>query len=250
MVAALWSGWVWASSSALLQTDLNLAGLSNPLKTWSISDLENLRYIHTQEKSPLGKTVSWKGPLLSSVVEKTIENLPPEQKAQVDLLVFTGVNGEKFQLPRWLTIKYPVLLAVQNGALKLVLPWTSKPKIWEEGLPLNRIQMRDIARVEFASYHQAYGSLYLKRRTDPLALRGEKIFVQNCTACHSMGIEKTTSKLSSSGHPAMIDSPRLQSRDVRALESYFDAYKVENPISGASASSDSATSLAAATTKE
>lgn len=218
----------WASTPL---SDVWTASASpKSLKSWSLDELKKLKESSSRERDPsTGKVISWKGPLMSTVVEKTIEDLPGEDKAQVDLIIFQSSTGDKAQVPRWLINKYPVMLAVHDGVLKLVLPWSTRPKIWEEGLPLNRYALKDIVQVEFANYQKIYGSFYLKRRTDPLALRGEKIFVQNCTTCHSAGIEKSARKLASTGHPEMKDAPKLKDRDMRALVSYIDEFKGENP---------------------
>jgi hypothetical protein len=180
---------------------------------------------------------------MSLLVDKTIESLPGDQKAQVDMIILKDASGDQIHIPRFLIVRYPVLLSPQKDGVKLVLPLTSKPKIWEEGLPLARYQMHDVVEIEFANYHQVYGSLYLKRQSDPLAARGQKIFIQNCTACHSMtgdgnifsGMEKSARKLASTGHPNVKGAPQLKSHEMKALVSYLDAFRSENPsTSGAS----------------
>lgn len=176
-----------------------------------------------------GEVKTWKGPLMSLVLEKTIDTLPGDQKAQVDLIVLKTGSGEQIRIPRWLVTKYPVLLVPKDNTFRLVLPWTSKPKIKDEGLPLTRYQLSNITQVELASYQQEFGSLYLKRRTDPLALRGEKLLVQNCTTCHELGIENQARKVTTTGHPAAKEAPKLESRDMRALIFYLDQLKVEKP---------------------
>jgi hypothetical protein len=219
---------VWAASSS-----------DHPLKSWSVSELQKLKAVSYREKDPTsGHTGTWKGPEMSLLVDKTIESLPGDQKAQVDLIILKDSTGRQIQLPRSLIVRYPVMLSAQNGGAKLVLPLSSKPRIWEEGLPLNLFQFHDVAQIEFANYHQLYGSLYLKSRKDPLAVRGEKIFVQNCLSCHAFngnggvgpaGVERTARKLASASHPQVKDAPQLKSREMKALISYLDAFRLENP---------------------
>ena len=107
----------------------------------------------------------------------------------------------------------------------------------QEGLPVESYFLSEVSRLELSNYSERYSGLFLKRRTDPLAMRGEKIFVQNCITCHSTGkIPSLTDgadhgaarqKLASGGHPPVKGSPKLNDRDFRALVNYLDAYRAE-----------------------
>lgn len=219
-----------ARAEAVLNTLWKATLPEHPLKAWSVAEIQALKNDSSREADPAnGNVKTWKGPLMSLVVEKTIEALPGDQKAQVDLIVLKTATGEQIRIPRWLVTKYPVLLVPKDDSFRLVLPWTSKPKIKEEGLPLTRYQLSNITQVVLASYQQEFGSLYLKKRTDPLALRGEKLLVQNCTTCHQMGIENQARKVTTSGHPVAKEAPKLENRDLRALTFYLDQLKIENP---------------------
>jgi mono/diheme cytochrome c family protein len=232
-----------------IQTIWNASSPSHPLKTWSFSEIQKLKSVSHHEKDPVsGQSSSWKGPEVSLLVDKTIESLPADQKAQVDVIVLKDSTGHSFQLPRALFVRFPAIISLQKSGAKLVLPLSSKPKIWEEGLPLGLFQMRDVTEIEFANSRQLYGSLFLKSRKDPLAVRGEKIYTQNCMSCHSgaagaagadskgpMGFESAARKLASASHPSVKNAPQLKSREMRALISYLDAFHLENPsTSGAS----------------
>jgi len=244
VAASLFAPFSFASGAGgEIQTIWSASSPSHPLKTWSFSEIEKLKSVSQHEKDPVsGQSSSWKGPEVSLLVDKTIESLPADQKAQVDVIVLKDSIGHSYQLPRALFVRFPAILSVQKSGAKLVLPLSSKPKIWEEGLPLGLFQMRDVTEIEFANSRQLYGSLFLKSRKDPLAVRGEKIYTQNCMSCHSgadskgpMGFETSARKLASASHPSVKNAPQLKSREMRALISYLDAFRLENPsTSGAS----------------
>ncbi len=252
------TGWIVSSAAVVslmasislanggeIKTVWNASEASHPLKSWTLSELQKLKSVTHHEKDPAtGRSGSWKGPEMSLLVDKTIESLPGDQKAQVDLIILKDAAGRSIRLPRSLIVRFPVILSPQGSGAKLVLPLSSKSKIWEEGLPLGLYQFHDVAEIEFANSHNLYGSFYLKSRKDPLAVRGEKIFIQNCLSCHAsgkagagepLGFEKSARKLASVNHPSVQNAPQLKSREMKALVSYLDAFRVENPsTSGAS----------------
>ena len=215
------------------------------LKRWDIADLSKFKQVSTQEKDPVtGKLANYKGVLLSHVLEQAMESVSPDQKAQVDLVVFRNPAGGQVLVPRSVITKYPVLLGVKDGKTTLVMPWTSKPRLMQEGLPVVAFFLADVTRVELTNYRERFGNLFLKRRTDPLAMRGEKIFVQNCVSCHATGqgnatlphspsvadlsVEARAHRLATVGHPVVEGAPKLDERDRRALVNYLDRFRAES----------------------
>jgi hypothetical protein len=90
--------------------------------------------------------------------------------------------------------------------------------------------------VELTSYQERLGSHFLKRRTDPAALRGEKLFVQNCMACHFSALSQWRQQGSGFGenlarinsrHGAQDWLEGLDERNSRALMSYWNAWLSE-----------------------
>lgn len=216
-----------------------------PLKSWSVAELMQLKKAQSRERElDSGQLVRWKGTLLSHWIEKALSDLKPEEKAQVDLVVLKATNGTQTVIPRYLITKYPLMLAyeregmplsVDGGLATVVIPWTSRAKIADEGLPLSTYFIRNVSKIELTSYGSRYSGLYLKRRTDPLAIRGEKLFLQNCISCHATGKapsltdgKSTRTLASASEHPKAESAPKLNERDVRALKSYLEAYRSEN----------------------
>lgn len=245
----------WAGEPGPLRTVWDAAAPERPLVLLSGEDLRHLRQQREREMdASTGQKVWRKGPLMSSVVEKAMDGLSNSDKAQVDLIVLKTGSGAEIQVPRWLITKYPVILALSGNSLRLVLPFRSHPDIRKEGLPLGSYAVSDIVEVDLSNYAKSYGPLLLKRRMDPVALRGEKLFVENCTSCHSAGIdgeaapvsvsvhegqplsmaeltgEGKARRLASGDHPAVKNLPRLSKPELRALGSYLRAFRLENPV--------------------
>lgn len=233
-------------------------GVQQELKTWNRKELLGFKKIISHEKAPAsgGKVIKWEGILLSQFLDKALESLPADNRAQVDLIVLKDRNGRSAYIPRALAGKYPLMLALQwdsNGVSELekmkgliysIVPWTSKSKILNEDLPLETFFVADVAKIELANYRDRFGTFFLKRRTDPSAIRGEKLFVQNCACCHlgSQGVnlnsligkitEEKSRKFASEGHPAVTpqSSIKLNQQTRRYLFRYLEAHRLENPV--------------------
>jgi hypothetical protein len=232
----------FAAESLRISAVWNASGHEQELKTWDQKGLTKLKSRESKEKDPhSGQVVQWKGALLSDLVDQALLELPPENKAQVDLIVLRGQHGEAL-VPRSIVVKYPVMLALTKegqslGGIQSVIPWTSRARILSEDLPLETYFVSGVYQVQLTNYRERYRALFLRRRTDPSAMRGEKLFVQNCISCHMEGHRVGTLNsrtIASSEHPqvrgALGAAPKINLRDRRYLTSYLDAYRSENPI--------------------
>jgi mono/diheme cytochrome c family protein len=223
-----------------------------------------------KERDPIsGKTAPFEGIPLATLIESLLEQIPLEQRAGVDLVVVRDrANAEVF-VPRWVVTRYPVLLALRTEGdqkkFQTVVPWTSKPHVQSEGLPIERYFVRDVAEIELTSYQARYKPLFLSRRTDPAAVRGEKIFVQNCMGCHAdkagggashgmpgPGVVTFVSRLlpenkartvASGAHPTVPGYAQFKGPELRALGSYLNAFRTENPALGAGVSPQAAAAV-------
>lgn len=240
-----------ATESYRLTATWSGTGRNQQLKTWELSELSRFKKVVSHEKDPLtGKIAKWEGVLVSTVLDKVLEGLSAENRAQIDLVVLRGANGEKAMVPRALISKYPIMFAMQRethhsglenrGPVYSVVPWSTRPKILNEDLPLESYFIPHVAQIELTSYKDRYSPFFLKRRTDPSAMRGEKLFVQNCTSCHASGRPPSIANLSFEGGMkkphAKIRSggglaERLSERDWKSILRYLNAYGVENPVS-------------------
>ena len=229
---------IWSVSTEV-KTELKV------LKSWSLSDLHQFKSTASYEKDPqTGKVTAWKGVLLSKIVEDVISPLSPEDRAHFDLVILRGRSGQSAAIPRALIVKYPILLANMEshsarGPLYTVVPWTSRPRIMNEDLPIESFFVPQVTRIELANYASRYGALFLKRRTDPLAIRGEKIFVQGCASCHTyrndsrsldVAAEERAQRYLAGNHPSIKGLIHLSETSRRSIARYLDAFRLESVL--------------------
>jgi hypothetical protein len=207
------------------------------LKTFSSDDLSHVRKISSVENDPeTGKPAHWTGVSLGDLIDQTMKDFPNEKKAQIDLVVLKNASGGEALIPRSFIVKYPVLLATSRDhkiltEIDSVPPWTSKSRSRTEGLSLETFFLSNVTEIDLANYRERYGTVFLRNRTEPTALRGEKTFIQNCLSCHDgakgeSGIAEARKPFID--HPAVKGAPKLDDRDRRALKSYLDLYRSEN----------------------
>lgn len=231
-----------------LKASWNAQGTHRELKSWSLADLSHLHKWSSREKDPVsGKVIKWEGVLMSQIVDQLLKHLPVENQAQIDLIILKNQLGERALIPRSLISSYPLFLAYQwessspkdhRGPLYSVVPWSSKPKILKEVLPLEKYFLGQVSQVELTNYRDQYSFLYLKRETDPSAMRGQKFVVQNCVGCHTaspganlfgLSNSEQISRFASLGHPSKSAIGPLSERDRRSVVRYLEAHQSENP---------------------
>ncbi|OFZ18021.1 MAG: hypothetical protein A2X94_04540 [Bdellovibrionales bacterium GWB1_55_8] len=227
---------VWGAQGAPYQLyTFDFNALSKELKTGS-----------SKEEDPAtGKVVRWSGVLLQGVIDRSLRDVAIESKARVDLIILKSRSGKEAVIPRSLVTKFPVLLATSREGTSLkglhsVIPWTSKSKVRVEKLPIGSFFLEDVVQIELANFQGRFQPFFLKRRTDPSALRGENLFLRNCVACHTDAGRSILSDLASesksrslaSGHPTIRGFTPLSERDQRAIQSYFYSFRAENAQQG------------------
>lgn len=228
------------------------AGQRQELQRYSLTQLGGLRATSSRERDRSGGDARvWKGPLLGDVLESSMKGLTVEQRAQFDLVVLSSRTGQSALVPRSFLSKYPMLLALSQdgkslagatGPIYSVPPWTSREgKMTKEGLPVQAFFVPGVSEVILTSYQTRFGEFILQRRTDPAAMRGQKIFVQTCATCHGAGLGPTLASLTSApfltkartlasgGHPVVAGFEKPSAKDERALNRYFDARNAEKP---------------------
>ena len=156
-----------------------------------------------------------------------MEDLPLDKKAQVDLVILKSEHGQPAQIPRALMTKYPLFLAYRwdsseseklgRGPLVSIIPWSSKPKIQSEEVPLESYFISQVTEIELTSYRDRFSPLILKRRTDPAAMRGEKLFVQNCVGCRALTGSTKLPKFN------------FNEKNWKSIGQYLQAHRAENP---------------------
>jgi hypothetical protein len=211
---------------------------------FSSADLTHIKRLSSSETDPeTGKSARWDGISLGDLIDRTMKSIPNEKKAQIDLVVLKTATGAEALVPRSFIVKYPMLLANRKDHQPLigfesVAPWTSQSKVRSEGLPLETYFLKGVTQVELGNYRERYGSVYLKSRKEPTALRGEKIFIQNCLSCHDGAKGETgiaEARRSMDQHPTVAGAPKLDERDRRSLKTYLETYQAENAAPGPTA---------------
>lgn len=216
------------------------------LKSWSLDGLRSLKRTRLTDREP-SSAVSrrFEGVSFSELIDQAIDGLPPEEKAVVDLVIVRNAAGDQALIPRSFVQRYRAVLALQMDGKALgarapysVMPWTSDSKASREGLPLEHYFVEAVSQIELTNYRQHFEGVFLQRRTNPLAVRGEKIFVRTCLACHEanrgpsvkvLQARLPTGEFKSFHSKEVIGLPSLSDLDQRGLQSYFRYIQRENP---------------------
>jgi mono/diheme cytochrome c family protein len=179
--------------------------------------------------------------LLSDLLEKSLESVPAERRSLYDLLIVKGAGGTQALLPRAFVIKYPILLASRREGKDLgargpmtVLPWTSNSKIRGETASLITLFVEGVSSIELANFKEQYPEYLLRKRTEPAAVRGEKLFREGCMTCHAVGKGPKVSEISSeaklkhlldTGHPEVEGMIKLTQAERRSLVRFLEMLK-------------------------
>lgn len=202
-----WDQWIagvflLSVSASGARADGNLLiRLESPVGTqFSYRDLGTLgegsgKSSEIREKNAQGRLVSFKGLSLATSVDDALKSLTPAERAQIDLVVIQGRDPRLTRfLPRAFLVKYPqIQLAYQESgkpisdAPRVILPLLTQSKIRTEGVLLEPLEVSGVREIILTSYQNRVGVARLERRTDPSAMRGEKLFLQDCLSCHGTG---------------------------------------------------------------
>ena len=106
--------------------------------------------------------------------------------------------------------------------LKVVLPFQSQPKIRQETLPLAQYEKKGIQQIILTRLEAIVSAdVFLRDRADPLALRGEKRFLQSCVGCHqNLEPYKGAVSLLGAYPPKHLTPENWSSQDWAGLERY------------------------------
>jgi len=264
-----------------LEVGHKVHGQWQSLKVLQESDLKSLGSLKSLNEAWPGaqRRSSWQGYLIADVIQKALDQMTVEERAQIDLVILQAGEGDGAQralLPRALLKNFPFLLASlrdgKNSAKGWVAvpPLASRSKLQDEGLPIESYFLESVSRIELANSKERYKPAILIRRTDPIAVRGERVFVSSCLACHDSGraprfdgnanspantpsqsvasaISTVASHFSNTLSPSEFKplhktvpgTPSLNDRDWQSLKSYWDAVKVQPPEGSLMPASDS-----------
>lgn len=249
LVAAL----IGPYANAALQISWESPGAQAPkvLKSFELGELESRSLTTLNEKDPLAKDLSatskFQGLSLALLVEEATQSFTAADRSLTDLIVLKTRAGREVLMPKAFLVKYPqIQVALKRNGQKLgdespriILPASTNAKIQKENILLEPMFVSEVASITLSSYKQRYGSVFLKRRTDPAAMRGEKLFLQNCMTCHTqpevaMSVLTTAEKiekLAQGEHPTVPGSSSFKTvfdkKAVRSLVSYLEAFQFQ-----------------------
>ena len=156
-------------------------------------------------------------------------------RASIDLVTIT-TDSKTIRVPRFMIWRgfFQFKWDSKSGEL------SSRVKNIEKGrilVPSWYFEASHIRKIELSDHLVSYPQTKLKIRTNPAASRGEKIFTQNCLACHSVTTYGSPSLNPTALNKARLNSfnnihkkwPELQldSRSERGLIEYSEALALE-----------------------
>jgi hypothetical protein len=222
------------------------------LKEIPITELEARKQATLTEVDPVAKDGSkeptkFQGVSLSVLIDETTKALTAADRSTTDLVVLKTRTGREVLMPKAFLVKYPqILLALKrNGqplgaeAPRVVLPASSNAKIRKENMLLEPLFVSELAAVTLSNYERRYGEFFLKRRTDPAAMRGEKLFLQNCVTCHTqpqvamsvLTSSEKVQKVAAGEHPEVPGNHGFKAifdkKALRSLVSYLEAFRFQ-----------------------
>lgn len=247
----------WCSASdipvdATLQVQWDAPGGSAPtvLKTFTLSELQARKWSVLNEKDPLSpkkEVAKFQGLSLAALVEEATKSLTAAERSTTDLVILKTRHSAEISLPKAFLVKYPQIqvafkrnsLSLGEDAPRIILPATSNAKIQKENILLEPMFITQLASVTLTSYERRSNGFFLTRRTDPAAMRGEKLFLQNCISCHAqkeavlthLTAAEKIEKVAQGEHPVVPGNHGFQSlfdkKALRSLVSYLAAFRFE-----------------------
>jgi len=223
-------------------------GKARALKTWYLEELLEWRGAISRERAPQDTGLSlWRGPRLSKLVQIALKGMPLQDQGIVDLIVLKGEGDREVSVPRAFVRKYPMILAVEKNGASLpqqtqpvytIVPWNTEPELMKEIYPAGNYFIEKVKAVVLTNHQDRYSKFYLERRTDPMAIRGERVYSFNCMGCHNASqLSNAIHLVSQIGEGHLIERhrqkvnymPQLSDSDQKGLVSYLKAYLSENP---------------------
>lgn len=220
------------------------------IKSYALSELEARKWVVLNEKDPLSPTkdfAKFQGISLSALVDEATKTLSAADRSTTDLVILRTRKGTEISLPKAFLVKYPQIqiafkrnaIALGDEAPRVILPASSNAKIQKENILLEPMFISQLASVTLTSYERRSSAFFLKRRTDPAAMRGEKLFLQNCNSCHSqveavlthLTAAEKIEKVAQGEHPVVPGNHGFKSlfdkKALRSLVSYLAAFRLE-----------------------
>ncbi len=221
------------------------------LKSFELPELENRKLATLQEIDPLVKGESaparFQGVSLAAVVEEATKTFTAADRSTTDLVVLKARTGREVLMPKAFLIKYPQIQiafrknakSLGSDAPRIILPVLTSTKIQHENILLDPLFISALSSITLSSYEKRYGAFFLQRRTDPAAMRREKLLLQNCVTCHTqpaVAMAALTSsdkirKMAQGEHPVVTGNSGFKTifdaKAIRSLVSYLEAFRFQ-----------------------
>jgi hypothetical protein len=186
------------------------------LKTWTATDLKSLaKHAGQLDAQKL-------------IFDESTEKLELNDRADIDLVTIYGSNRTT-RVPRFM---------IWRGILKLQMDHDGSLNAKGEGsrlmLPSTMFSISKITKIELSRASMQFPENELHLKTNPAASRGEKLFSQNCLACHGLNLAKlkvdtiTDAQIKSFDAKHRSEGVSLDARAVRGLIAYRDALTIEH----------------------
>ena len=221
------------STPAVIKIVYKVGSENKLLKQFTQTEWDQL-----QKKKMKEKNTQWEGIFLNDLLEQCMESLPLREKANVDLVILKN-HDKRALVPRFLATKYKLMLSQKSGKFYSIIPFETQPKIKKEILPLETYEVAEVSEIILANYQAQYKKAHLDNRSNPIAVRGEKLFVKACMGCHDQSltgsIQDVTSRipnfdyLTEPPHPPVQGMPKISDAELKGFKSYIKALKDQNP---------------------
>lgn len=210
-----------SASSATAEVEVTvLTQIPKLLRTWNPEEI--------REFARKGRFTSQK-----FIFDESAKTMELNERADIDLLTVYGKDAagkpKVARVPRFMVWRdaFKLSFDFKKGQL------SSRATPTQLKIPLDLFDIRDINKIELSQHGMTYPGTRLKVRTNPAASRGEKLFTQNCLACHSFSHPIDPTQLSPdmlkafapkhSGFPGLA----IDARDSRGLTAYGEALASE-----------------------
>lgn len=199
---------------------------SRPLKSWTGDEIQKLESGRHSEVSAQ-----------KLIFDESASALELSDRASIDLVTII-TDTKTIRVPRFMIWRgfFKFKWDSKTGELSSSVKNVEKGRIL---IPAWYFDANNIRKIELTDHLFSYPQTKLKIRTNPAASRGEKIFTQNCLACHSVSTyhspnlnpaSLTAQKLNLFGsiHKRWPEL-KLDARSERGLIEYSEALAAEKP---------------------
>ena len=171
---------------------------------------------------------------MSELIDKIMEGLKADQRAKVDLVQFTFAEGPKAYVPRALFKKRVWTLDNTSGKPELIPP-TRDSELTREGFWMDPFKRKIVTGIDLLESKTRFIHFFLIKRSDPVASRGERLYLQACITCHGSAEQWLTSQAGATApathHPDVNSSQApFGAKELRSVQVYSKSWLSERKV--------------------